>query len=259
MLLRDKVIVVTGVGPGMGRKLATLGAAEGAKVAVSARSKGFVDEVVQEIRAKGGQAIGVPTDVSDTEQCKRLAAATVEAFGRIDGLVNSAYKLANPTPFESVDLAEWQANMNVTCFGGLRMIQAALSALKKQGGAVVNIGALASAHPGHGQADYAVAKAALEGATRQLAKELGRYRIRLNVTRMGWLWGAPVQGYVAWQAKERGVPESEIVAEIAARIPLGVVPPDEECAKTALFFVSDYSKMVTGAVLDVNGGEYMGA
>jgi NAD(P)-dependent dehydrogenase (short-subunit alcohol dehydrogenase family) len=242
----------------MGRKLATLGAAEGARVAVSARSKGFVDEVAQEIRAAGGQAIAVPTDVADAAQCRRLAAATLEAFGRIDGLVNSAYKLANPTPFEQVDLEEWQANMAVTCFGGLRMIQAVLPAMKQQrDGAVINIGALASAHPGHGQADYAVAKAALEGATRQLAKELGPYGIRVNVTRMGWLWGAPVQGYVAWQARQRGVPESEIVAEIAARIPLGVVPPDEECAKTALFFVSDYSRMVTGAVLDVNGGEYM--
>jgi NAD(P)-dependent dehydrogenase (short-subunit alcohol dehydrogenase family) len=62
---------------------------------------------------------------------------------------------------------------------------------------------------------------------------------------------------VQWQAQQSGISEAEIVAQIAARIPLGVIPPEEECAKSALFFVSDYARMVTGAVLDVNGGEYM--
>jgi NAD(P)-dependent dehydrogenase (short-subunit alcohol dehydrogenase family) len=122
---------------------------------------------------------------------------------------------------------------------------------------VINISALASVQPGHGQADYATAKTALGGATRQLAKELGKYGIRVNAARMGWLWGAPVRGYVQWQAQQSGISEAEIVAQIAARIPLGVIPPEEECAKSALFFVSDYARMVTGAVLDVNGGEYM--
>ena len=68
-----------------------------------------------------------------------------------------------------------------------------------------------------------------------------------------------MQGYIAHQAQSTGVPEQEIIAPIIARIPLGVIPPDEDCAKSALFFVSDYSSMVTGTVLDVNGGEYMSA
>jgi NAD(P)-dependent dehydrogenase (short-subunit alcohol dehydrogenase family) len=127
----------------------------------------------------------------------------------------------------------------------------------QKGGAIVNVTALAAVQPAPGQADYATAKAALEGATRQLAKEFGQYNIRVNCTRMGWLWGAPVQSFIAYQSKEHGVSEEDFVKPIVARIPLGVIPPDEECAKTALFFVSDYSRMVTGATLDVNGGEYM--
>ena len=259
MLLSGKTVIVTGVGPGMGRQLALIAAGEGARVAVAARSEGFIREVAQEIVAAGGRAIAVPTDVSDSAACVRLAAATLEAFGRIDGLVCSAYKVADPRPFESTDLEAWMANMNVTCFGSLRMIQAAVPAMKAQGGgAVVNIGALASAQPAPGQADYAVSKAALEGATRQLARELGPHGIRVNVARMGWLWGKPVQDYLAWDAAERGVELQSLVDAIAARVALGVIPPEEDCARSALFLISDYARMVTGAVLDVNGGEYLG-
>jgi NAD(P)-dependent dehydrogenase (short-subunit alcohol dehydrogenase family) len=129
----------------------------------------------------------------------------------------------------------------------------------QKSGAIVNVTALAAVKPAPGQYDYATAKAALEGATRQLARELGAYNIRVNATRMGWLWGAPLMGYVAHQAQAQGVSEDEVKAPIVARIPLGVIPPDEECAKSALFFVSDYSSMVTGTTLDVNGGEYMSA
>lgn len=258
MLLAGKTVIVTGVGPGMGRQLALIAASEGAQVSIAARSAGFVREVEQEIASAGGRAIAVPTDVADHAACAALAAATLEAFGRIDGLVCSAYKVADPRPFESADLEVWMANMNVTCFGSLRMIQAVVPAMKAQGGgAVVNIGALASAQPAPGQADYAVSKAALEGATRQLARELGPHGIRVNVARMGWLWGKPVRDYLAWDASQRGIDVQELIDEIAARTALGVIPPEEDCARSALFLVSDHARMVTGAVLDVNGGEYL--
>jgi NAD(P)-dependent dehydrogenase (short-subunit alcohol dehydrogenase family) len=258
MLLQDKVIIVTGVGPGMGRQLALLAAAEGACVAVAARSADFISGIASEIRTSGGRVIAVPTDVGDAQACARLVAATLSAFGRIDGLVNSAYKVADSTPFETADIDAWQANMDVTCFGAVRMIQAVLPAMKAAGGgAIVNMGALAAAQPAAGQSDYAVSKAALEGATRQLARELGVHGIRVNVARMGWLWGEPVRNYLSWQAQQTGVALQSLVADIAARTALGVIPPEEECAKSALFLVSDYARMITGAILDVNGGEYM--
>ena len=258
MLLKDKVVIVTGVGPGMGRKLGVLAAAEGAKVALAARSAGFLDEVAGEIRAAGGECITVTTDVADMAQCQNLADQTVKAFGRIDGLVSSAYKHATYGTFENDDIGAWLSSMDVTAFGALRMAKAVLPVMKAQkGGAIVNVTALAAVQPAPGQADYATAKAALEGATRQLAKEFGQYNIRVNCTRMGWLWGAPVQSFITHQAQTLGVPQEEVMKPIVARIPLGVIPPDEQCAQTALFFVSDYSRMVTGATLDVNGGEYM--
>jgi NAD(P)-dependent dehydrogenase (short-subunit alcohol dehydrogenase family) len=260
MLLKDKVVIVTGVGPGMGYKLGLLAAEEGAKVALAARSPAFLDKVAGEIHAAGGQCIVVPTDIADMAQCQRLADETVKAFGRIDGLINSAYKHATYQNFEQDTIESWLASMDVTGFGALRMVKAVLPTMKAQkSGAIVNVTALAAVKPAPGQYDYATAKAALEGATRQLARELGAYNIRVNATRMGWLWGAPLMGYVAHQAQAQGVSEDEVKAPIVARIPLGVIPPDEECAKSALFFVSDYSSMVTGTTLDVNGGEYMSA
>jgi NAD(P)-dependent dehydrogenase (short-subunit alcohol dehydrogenase family) len=257
MLLKDKTIIITGIGPGMGRKLAALAAAEGARVAIAARSPDFLNEVAREIREAGGECVAVATDVADGGQCANLVEKTLGAFGRVDGLINSAYKHATYGSFEQDSIDAWLASIDVTCFGALRMIKAALPALKANGGAIVNITALAAVQPAPGQADYATAKAALEGATRQLAKEFGPHNIRVNCARMGWLWGAPVQGYLAHQSRATGVPEADLMAPIIARIPLGVIPPDEDCARTALFFVSDYSRMVTGAVLDVNGGEYM--
>ena len=200
----------------------------------------------------------MPTDIADQAQCDRLVEKTLGAFGRVDGLINSAYRHASYQGFEQDDIDTWLASMNVTCFGALRMAKAVLPTMKAQkAGAIVNVTALAAVQPAPGQADYATAKAALEGATRQLAKEFGQYNIRVNCTRMGWLWGAPVQNFIAYQSKEHGISEEDFTKPIVARIPLGVIPPDEECAKSALFFVSDYSRMITGATLDVNGGEYM--
>ena len=75
--------------------------------------------------------------------------------------------------------------------------------------------------------------------------------------RMGWMWGAPVQGYVHYMAQQRQVEEQEVIDEIAARIPLRRIVSDDECARAALFLVSDMASGVTGATLDINGGEYM--
>ena len=258
MLLKDKVVIVTGVGPGMGRKLASIAAEEGAKVVMCARSEALLKEVADEITAKGGTAIAVPTDVGDMAQCERLVAAALKEFGRIDGVVNSAYRPGAFAPFEDVDLSVWQANMDITCFGALRMAKAVLPVMKRQhSGSIVNISAVAVARPAPGQADYATAKSAVEGATRQLAEEFGKYNIRVNAMRIGFLWGTPLQNYFHHMAETQGIAEQQLIDGVTQTIPLGVIPPDEECAKSVLMFVSDYARMITGTTVDVNGGQYM--
>jgi len=258
MLLEDKVVIITGVGPGMGRKMASIAASEGAKVVMSARSAGFIDRMAEEIAAAGGRAIAVASDVTDPADCARVAKAAIETYGRIDGLVNSAFRFAGGLPLSLDTLSEWQASLDVALFGSLKMIDAVLPHMKARGeGSIVNVSTRSTMQPLAGEGPYVTAKTALLGATRQLAVELGPYNIRVNAPRMGWLWGDPVRAYLGAKAEKRGVSLDEVVAEVVRDIPLGVIPPDEECAKSVLFFLSDYARMVTGTSLDINGGQFM--
>src|SRR3989442_11081315 len=162
----------------MGSRLCTLAAAAGAAVAVAARSVGFVQELTEQITAAGHRAIGVPTDLRDPAQCQHLADATVQAFGRIDGLVNSARARGTPQRLEESDLSSWPPIMDVTCFGALRMAQAVLPVMKRQReGAIVNIGAISTVRPVPGEGAYSVAKSAMGGLTRQMAAEFAPYNI----------------------------------------------------------------------------------
>jgi NAD(P)-dependent dehydrogenase (short-subunit alcohol dehydrogenase family) len=257
MLLKDKVVIVSGVGPGMGQSLARIAAAEGAKVVLGARSKGFLEEVAADIKSKGGQAVVQPCDVSDAKQCNALAAAAVEAFGTINGLVNSAFMHGEWNSVEAADVDEWRQIYDINCLGALRMAQAALPAMKKAGsGAIVNVSTQATVKPFPGEGGYATAKGGLTTLSRQMAKDFGKYSIRVNTARMGWIGGAPVLGWVDREVAA-GRNRDEVVGGVTSDISLGVIPPEEDCAKSVLFFVSDYSKVVSGAVLDINGGHYM--
>jgi len=257
MLLKDKVIVISGVGPGMGQAMARIAAAEGAKVGLGARNKAFLEEVAADITAKGGQAVALPTDVTSADQCRALAEATEAAFGPITGLVNSAYAHGAWLPTDVADAEEFAAVFNVNAAGALRMAQACLPSMKKAGGgAIVNVSTMSTVNPFPGEGAYATGKGGMNALTRHMAKDFGKHNIRVNVARMGWIGGAPVWGHIDREVAA-GRNRDEVVGEITARIPLGIIPPEEDCARAVLFFVSDFSKVVTGASLDVNGGQYM--
>jgi NAD(P)-dependent dehydrogenase (short-subunit alcohol dehydrogenase family) len=257
MLLKDKVIVISGVGPGMGQALAKIAAAEGASVGLGARNKAFLDQVVADITARGGKAIALATDVTQTDQCRALAQATVDAFGRIDGLVNSAYAHGEWLPTDLANPDEFSAVFDVNCAGALRMAQACLPGLQTAGGgAIVNVSTMSTVNPFPGEGAYSAGKGGMNALTRHMAKDFGKHGIRVNVTRMGWIGGAPVWGHIDREVAN-GRDRDEVIAEITDRIPIGIIPPEEDCAKAVLFMVSDYSKVVAGASLDVNGGQYM--
>lgn len=256
MLLEGKVIVISGVGPGMGQSLARIAAAEGAKVGLGARNKAFLDEVVADIKAKGGQAIALATDVTKADQCRALAKATEDAFGPITGLINSAYMHGEWLPTDVANAEEFTDVFNVNCAGALRMAQSCLPSLKATKGAIVNVSTMSTVNPFPGEGAYSAGKGGMNALTRHMAKDFGKFGIRVNVCRMGWIGGAPVWGHVDREVAA-GRDRDEVVGEITARIPIGVIPPEEDCAKAVLFMVSDFSKVVSGASLDVNGGQYM--
>ncbi|HQR03064.1 MAG: SDR family oxidoreductase [Proteobacteria bacterium] len=260
MLLKDKVTIVSGIGPGLGIKLAQEAARQGAKVVLLARTAQKLDEAEALIKSEvpGCQILKTPADISNTADVARVVQQTVERFGRIDALINSAYNGGNLSPFEDSNLKEWDNVFKVNLFGTLTLTQAVIPIMKKQGGgAVVMVNTMTVRKPMIGQIDYAASKAALASATAHLALEYGAAGIRFNSAFMGWMWGPAVEGHVKHQAASAGVTEEVLKAEIAKMHALNLIPTDTECAKPVIFLASDYASMVTGASLDVNGGAYI--
>ncbi|MDP9100927.1 MAG: SDR family oxidoreductase [Actinomycetota bacterium] len=260
MLLTDEVVIVTGIGAGMGSKLAARVASEGARVVMVSRSGDVMGQVEREVVAAGGQALCVPADVRSSDDCERVVAAAVDRFGTVTGLVNSAY--AHPGFHDLLDTPDkaLRRSMDVIFFGALNMARAAVPAMKASGrGSIVNVGTMTTRKPMRGEGGYATAKAAMGNATQFLALELGGSGIRVNQAVMGWLDGPGVRFYLQMVAQEKGISEQAVYDDIAGRNPLGRIPTDDACAKAVIFLLSDYASEVTGAVLDVNGGEYMPA
>ena len=258
MLLQDQVVIVSGIGPGLGQELARACGREGAKVVLAARTESYLNEVAEKLRTRGIDCLIVPTDVADKAQCQALIDETVEYYGRVDGLVNSAYTPGPMEMFENADLGAWRQTMEVNLFGALQLIQACVPHMKQQGGgSVVNINTMVQRKPIPMQSGYGASKGAMTAATRMLAKELGGYKIRVNQVYMGWMWGPPVEHFVRGEAKRRGMTPDEVIAEICQQIPLGEIPNDDDCANAVVFFLSGLSRVITGASLDCNGGEFM--
>lgn len=257
MILQDKIVVITGIGPGMGSKLALEAPRAGAKVALVARRAELLEEAVKGIQASGGSAISVQADVTKPADCARVVEKTLDAYGRIDGLINSAYSMGKMSSIEDANLDDWRSAMEVTLFGSLNMVRAVLPAMKANGrGSIVNIGTMETRKPLVNNGAYNVPKAALQGATRQLAAELGKYNIRVNTAVPGWMWGKPVEEYMNAAAKSSGMTVDALIEQTASQIALGHIPRDEECAKAVIMLLSDYCIEVTGAALEINGGQF---
>jgi NAD(P)-dependent dehydrogenase (short-subunit alcohol dehydrogenase family) len=258
MLLRDKVVIVSGVGPGLGRELARMAGREGASVVLAARSGGFLREVAREIEAAGARALPVSTDITSTEACRRLVEVSVEAFGGVDILINSAYAFGASLPFEEADLDAWNLPMQVNYFGSLRLTQQVVPRLKERGGgSIVMVGTIGTRRPRANEIGYAASKSALHTAARNLALELGPHGIRVNSVLTGWIWGETVQAGLPGLAREQGITEEELLDRIRSLSPLGTLPTDADCANAILFLASDLARAITGATLDINAGTWM--
>ncbi len=259
-MLQDEVVVITGVGPGLGSKLALRAAAEGAKVVMAARSADVMKQVEEDVLSAGGEAVGVRCDVRRPEEVAKLVETAVSRFGTITGLVNSAFGHPGFSDLLETPEKAIRRSMDIILFGALNVTRAVVPHMKAAGrGSIVNIGTMTTRKPLRGEAGYAVAKAAMATATQFLALELGEHGIRANQAVMGWLDGPGVRLYLKLTADARDLSEQDVYDEIAARNPLGRIPADEACAGAVLFLLSRHASEVTGAVLDVNGGEYMPA
>lgn len=258
MILGDKVLVVSGAGPGLGRAIARRALRDGARVLLAARNAERIAALAQELDS-GERVAHRACDISDAAQCEALVADAESRFGGLDALVQVAALDAVFGGLETVSAEDWRAVMEVNVIGAVQLCRAAAPALARRGGgALVLIGSQSYAQPPPTpQMAYAASKAALLSASLQMAAELGPQKIRVNTVVPTWMWGPPVQGYIRWQAQERGISEQQLKAEIAARFPIGEIPADGDVAEVAVLFCSDRMRMVTGQFLRVDGGERM--
>ena len=257
-LLDDKVCIVSGVGPGLGRSIAHAFAREGARLAVACRREEVAREIASEIEALGTRAVAIAADIAKPEDRERLVRTTIDAFGGVDVLVNNAFSTGRPGAIEGADIAKtWRSPFEVNVFGTLQLSQAVLPTMKERGGgSIVMINTLAARKRQPGLASYGAAKAALLAASESLAAEVGRYAIRVNSVVPSHIDGPNLRVYFAQEAARHGVSEDEIYRRVAAEGVLRHIPTSDEVAQAALFFASRMSSAITGQSLDVNAGQW---
>ncbi|GAB2705595.1 SDR family oxidoreductase [Nocardia thraciensis] len=255
-LLADKVVVVSGVGPGLGRSICLEAAAAGAKVVLAARTESRLREVAAEIEAGGGETLCVPTDIADQAAVDNLVRRTVDAFGRVDALVNNAFSVPSMKPLARTDFQQIRDSVDLTVLGGLRMTQAFTEALAATEGAVVMINSAVLRHSEPRYGSYKMAKSALLAMSQTLATELGDKGIRVNSVAPGYIWSDQLKWYFGEVAKKYGITVDQVYEQTAARSDLKRLPEPDEIAHAVVFLASDWSSAITGQTLDVNCGEY---
>jgi NAD(P)-dependent dehydrogenase (short-subunit alcohol dehydrogenase family) len=247
MQFKEKVAIVTGAGQGIGEAYAKALATEGARVVVAEINEAQGQRVAAEITAAGGEARFVRVDVAAPESTRAMAAATVDAFGGIDFLVNNAaiYHGMEVAPLIAVDWDYYKRFMDVNMHGALLCARACFeSMVARGGGAIVNQSSTAAwMAVGY----YGIAKLALNGITQSLARDLGAFNIRVN---------AIAPGPTDTEATRLIVPDV-ILKQLLAQMPLRRMGIPADLVGTCLFLLSDASAWITGQVINVDGGQIM--
>ena len=245
--LAGKVAIVTGAGRNIGRAIALELGAAGAAVVVNVRSNSAeANNVVREIEGAGGKAVSHVGDIAEPATSDALAALAVKAFGRIDILVNNA-ALRREKPIDEMTYAEWREVMQVILDGTFLCATACIPAMKKNGGAIVNIGGM-SAHIGaKHRAHVMAAKAGLVGLTRGLAHDLAACGITANCVIPGAI------------ATARPATSLNPAQHLTHGTITGERGRPEDVAAMARFLAGPGGRFVTGQSLHVNGGAYLGS
>jgi NAD(P)-dependent dehydrogenase (short-subunit alcohol dehydrogenase family) len=256
MLLQDKVVVVAGVGPGLGRSIALQSARAGADVVLAARTASRLDEVAKEITALGRRSLAVPTDITDDGATARLAEAALDAFGQVDALAYNALAMPPIADLADVSLDAVRAGLDANVVAALQLTRLFIPALAATRGSVVMINSMVVRYSQRTMGPYKMAKAALLAMAQSLATELGPQGIRVNSVAPGHIWGDSLKWYFGYLAKKRGVGVQQIYDETAATIDLRKLPEPDEIADAVVFLMSGMARAVTGQCLDVNSGDY---
>lgn len=256
MLLDGRVAIVTGAGRGIGRAIAKRFAAEGASVALTARTAAEIDAVAEEICGAGGKAVTIAADVAQAAGCERIVKAAKEAFGAIHILVNNAGIYGPVGPIEQITPQEWDEVMAVNLRGPFLLSALVLPQMYVQkSGVILNVVSVAAkaAYPWGGA--YAASKAGLIGLTHTLAAEGARKGVRVNAISPGPVLETDMSRRLRGElAKFRSGDSAAIGEQMAQGTLQGRPQTAEEIASAALFLASDLASAITGQTVNADGG-----
>lgn len=247
MSLSGRVAFVTGASQGIGRTCALRLAKDGATVAVAARNKEKLGELVREITAAGGKAAAFPLDVADEEQVKATVKDAIAQLGKIEILVNNA-GITRDQLVMRMKRADWDAVLQTNLTSAYFLIQQVItSMLRQKWGRIINITSVFGQMGQAGQANYSASKAGLIGLTMAIAREVGSRNITCNAVAPGFI-----------ETAMTAVLSDEFKQSAVKQIPLGRVGTPDDVASAVAFLASDEASYITGHVLSVNGGMLMG-
>jgi 3-oxoacyl-[acyl-carrier protein] reductase len=250
--LRDKVVLITGASTGIGAAAARAFGENGARVAINFRTQvSDADNVAEAVRQHGGQALLIQRDVTEPGAPARIIAETVQAFGRVDVLINNAGALIKRVPVVEYTDEYLDALLDLNVKQVVRFIRDGAIQMRSQGqgGSIINLSSIAARHGGGpGSVLYAATKGFVATATRGWAKELVNDRIRVNAVSPGVIMTPFHERY--------STPEQ--LAAMQKTIPMDRLGTADECVGAFLYLASErMSGYVTGQMLEVNGGQYM--
>ncbi len=244
--LDGQVAVVTGAGRGIGEGIAHALSEAGAAVVLAARRKDDIDRVAADIIAKGGRAIAVATDVTNSQALDALAQAAIDSFGKLSIWVNNAGGSTYMGPLTGASPDAWQHCMEVNLTAVWAGTVAAVKRME-DGGAVINISSRAARGPVPGSGHYGAAKAAVNSLTETFARELAP-RIRVNAIEPAWIPTEVVMNAL-------GIDESGLPGLLEyAKIPAGRFGTPEDIGAAVVYLSAPASGWVTGQILPVTGG-----
>lgn len=255
-LLRDKVVVLSGVGPGLGRSLGEEAARMGADLVLVSRTEKRLQKMADVVRSHGRRALVVPTDITDEASRQALVKATLEEFGRVDCLLNNAFGIPPMEPMTTLELDTLRTAQETNVFAPLRLSALFADALAETAGSIVmvNSAVVHQSQPEFG--GYKLSKGALKHLASSLATELGPRGIRVNSVAPSYIYEDVQRAYFDWLASESGRTHEQVYAEKAAGTDLKRLATPEEVARATLFLASDLASAITGVCLDVSCGEF---
>src|ERR1051326_4646685 len=256
MLLKDEVALITGSGRGIGRAMAMLFAREGASVFLTARSEAELAATASEITQTGGKAAWLAGGLSSEADCRKIFGKTVEAFGRVDILVNNGGHYGPIVPVEEYPLEEFDKVVAVHLRAAFLLSQLALPGMyERRHGVILNISSISAKAAYSWGSAYAAAKAGLLGLTRYNAAEAARKGVRVNAICPGPVTETEMSKELgAVLAEKLNVSKEEQLKGFLESILQGRGQTANEIAEAALFLCSEKASAITGQAINVDGG-----